>query len=148
LDKIAPATEKLSAAGLKFLYHNHAHEFIRYGGVRPLDYLRDRTDAGKFGFLPDFYWIQYAGVSPVKFMEEYAGRADVVHLKDMRAAPEGQNRMAEIYEGNMDYGAIVGACKKAGVLWAAVEQDVCDRDPFESLKISFDNIVRSGQIAG
>jgi len=140
LDKLAPAVDKIAAAGLKFVYHNHAHELIKYDGVRPLDYMRDNTDSKKFGFLADFYWLQYAGICSVQFLKQYTGRVEIVHFKDMRAAAEGKSRFAEIYEGNMDYDSIYNACVKEGVLWAAVEQDVCDGDPFDSLKISRDNI--------
>ncbi|MFD1906991.1 hypothetical protein ACFSQ7_27845 [Paenibacillus rhizoplanae] len=58
-----------------------------------------------------------------------------VHFKDMTIL----NRkavFAEIGEGNMNYGAIIDACRRTGVEWHIVEQDVCQRDPFESLEIS------------
>jgi sugar phosphate isomerase/epimerase len=49
--------------------------------------------------------------------------------------------MAEVIEGNMNWASIFAACRESGVEWALVEQDDCNgRDPFESLKISFDNI--------
>ncbi len=44
--------------------------------------------------------------------------------------------MAEVGEGNLNWPAIIDACKKAGVKWAIVEEDTCYRDPFESLEIS------------
>jgi sugar phosphate isomerase/epimerase len=144
-ETLAPAADAFFAAGLKLLYHNHAHEFARLDGVRPLDYLRDNTDPDKFGFLPDFYWIQTAGLSPLKFIEDYAGRIPVVHFKDMRvSAVGGATNMAEIFEGNMDYDGIYAACAASGAEWAAVEQDNCDGDPFVSLEKSFVNIKKRG----
>ena len=148
LDDLAPAVGKIHAAGLSFLYHNHAHEFIKYGGVRPLDMMREKTQAGKFDFLPDLYWLQTAGCSPEVVLKEFKGRTPVVHLKDMRVPPEeGKTNMAEIFEGNMDYVSLIHTCEKLGVEWAAVEQDNCDGDPFESLKISFNNIKARGLFA-
>lgn len=59
----------------------------------------------------------------------------VVHLKDM-AIVERKTAFAEIGEGNMNYPDIIEACRETGVEWYVVEQDVCRRDPFESLAIS------------
>lgn len=141
LDDIEPALEKISAAGMKFTYHNHAHEFVKFDGVRPFDYLNENTPKDKFYFLPDMYWVQTAGVSPVKFLKEHTGRTPLVHFKDMRVAPEeGKTNMAEVYEGNMDYDSIYSECVNQKVEWAVVEQDDCDGDPFESFEISFNNI--------
>lgn len=139
LDKLAPAVAKIADAGLKFVYHNHNHEFRKFDGVRPIDFMLENTDS-RFGFLADFYWVQTAGCSPVSFIEKFADRLDVVHFKDKRVPPEGKTDMAEIFEGNMDYEAIYRACLKAGVSYAAVEQDECDGDPFDSLALSRRNI--------
>ncbi|MNI72879.1 hypothetical protein D3C73_1288470 [compost metagenome] len=59
----------------------------------------------------------------------------VVHLKDM-AIYGRQQVFAELGEGNMNYEEIIRACRKTGVEWYVVEQDICRRDPFESLEIS------------
>lgn len=142
LDDFAPAAEKIAAAGMKLLYHNHEHEFIKFDGVRPIDYMRDNTQPEKWGFIADLYWVQYAGESPVRFVKEYAGRIPVVHFKDMRAVKRDSDktRIAEIFEGNMDYLSIYDACIAADCEWAAVEQDVCEGDPFDCLAKSFRNI--------
>lgn len=144
---LAPAVEKLHAAGLRFLYHNHSHELRKFDGVRPLDFMRDKTKAGAFDFLPDLYWLQTAGCSPEAFLKAYKGRTPVVHFKDMRVSPEeGKTNMAEVFEGNMDYESIYRTCVSLGVEWAAVEQDTCDGDPFESLTRSFENMKARGLV--
>jgi sugar phosphate isomerase/epimerase len=60
----------------------------------------------------------------------------VVHLKDM-AIVENNQVFAEIGEGNLNWPAILQACRDSGVEWYVVEQDTCLRDPFESLAISY-----------
>ena len=55
-----------------------------------------------------------------------------------------QQAMAEVGEGNMNFPAILDACKEIGVEWYAVEQDICQRDPFESLAISLRNLQALG----
>ncbi|MNP72423.1 hypothetical protein D3C76_1689790 [compost metagenome] len=59
----------------------------------------------------------------------------VVHLKDM-AIVDRKQVFAEIGEGNMNYAEIITTCRETGVEWYVVEQDVCRRDPFESLEMS------------
>ena len=56
---------------------------------------------------------------------------------------KNETRMAPIGEGNMDWPAILAACKAAGVCWYAVEQDDCYRDPFDCLQSSYEFL--SGQ---
>jgi sugar phosphate isomerase/epimerase len=71
----------------------------------------------------------------------------VVHLKDMTILSEGwsaQQAMAEIGEGNLNWPEILRACQEAGVEWYAVEQDECQRDPFKSLSISYQNLRAMG----
>lgn len=140
LAALAPAVEKIYDSGMKFLYHNHRFEFVKIDGkMNGMEYLAEKTDPDKFGFLADFYWVQAGGASPTQFIEKYANRLQVTHFKDMVALDHDTVTMAEIFEGNMDYQAIYDACVKNGVEWAAIEQDECTGDPFESLKISFDN---------
>ncbi len=65
----------------------------------------------------------------------------------MQIAVEGwevQPVMAEIGEGNLDWPGILAACREANVQWYAVEQDICPGDPFESLKISYQNLKQMG----
>ena len=48
--------------------------------------------------------------------------------------------MAEVGEGNLNWPSILAAAKEAGVQWYIIEQDVCERDAFESLGISLRNL--------
>lgn len=121
--------------GLQFIYHNHDFEFERYDGVTGMDVLINESDAEVLGFELDLYWVQAGGGSPVNWVRKVEGRMKVVHLKDM-AIVERKPAFAEIGEGNMNYPDIIEACRETGVEWYVVEQDVCRRDPFESLAIS------------
>lgn len=52
--------------------------------------------------------------------------------------------MAEVGEGNLNWQEVLAACQEANVEWYAVEQDVCQRDPFESLQISYQYLKAAG----
>lgn len=131
---------KLSESGLQFVYHNHKFEFERFDGRRTgMDILLEETVAGQFGFELDLFWVHAGGADAVDWVRKVKGRMAVVHLKDMAIVGDAQ-ATAEIGEGNMNYGALIEACRGIGVEWYVVEQDHCRRDPFESLAISYRNL--------
>jgi sugar phosphate isomerase/epimerase len=144
-DELAPIAEKLAAEGMDFSYHNHNHELVRWDGTTWLDMLYDQIPPEMLKAEIDTYWIQAGGADPALWVEKCAGREPLLHLKDMIVTPQREQRFAEIGEGNLNWTAILDAAKKGGVEWYLVEQDRCyDRDPFESLAISYRNLVDMG----
>lgn len=120
--------------GLQFVYHNHDFEFEAFDGMTGMEVMLQESGPD-FGFELDLYWVQAGGGDPVEWIHKVEGRMKAVHFKDM-AILNKKPVFAEIGEGNMNYGAIIEACRKTGIEWYIVEQDVCQRDPFESLEIS------------
>jgi len=135
--------KRLSQAGLTFSYHNHSFEFVHFGKRTGLDLIYEETDPRYVQAELDTYWIQHGGGDPAAWIRKMNQRMPVVHLKDMLIL-SGQQVMAEVGEGNLNWPAILQACREAEVEWYAVEQDECQRDPFESLKISYDNLRAMG----
>ena len=150
--------EKLAAAGLTFSYHNHSFEFVRFPyatGEKPngsrtgLDIIYDESDPRYLQAELDTYWVQHGGGDPAAWISRMQNRMPVIHLKDM-VIGEGENPwvgkqlMAEVGEGNLNWAAILKACQAANVEWYAVEQDICQRDPFESLALSYRNLAALG----
>ena len=134
---------KLGEAGLTFSYHNHSFEFVRFGARTGLDVIYDESDPRHLQAEIDTYWVQHGGGDPVQWIRKAAGRMPVIHLKDM-VVVDGQQAMAEIGEGNLNWPAILQACSEAGVEWCAVEQDECRRPPIDSLAISYRNLRAMG----
>ena len=127
--------QRYKEAGIHLVYHNHNFEFEKFNGKTGMDILLQESNPQTFGFLIDTYWVQAGGCNPVDWIRKVAGRMNVVHLKDMTV--DGFSPIfAELGEGNLDWPAIVKTCQETGVKWYAVEQDICRRDPFESLAIS------------
>lgn len=132
----APIIAKLKEAGIRFGYHNHAHEFQRIGpGRRTLFDIFIQEGSPDFTLEVDVYWAVHAGVNPVRIFEQCPGRVPVIHMKDKEVVPEGPV-MAAVGEGNLDWDSILPAAVQAGVEVYAVEQDVCRRDPFDCLRSS------------
>jgi len=145
LDELAPVAEKLAAEGMDFSYHNHNHELRRFGDKTWLAMLYEQAPPSMLKAEIDTYWIQCGGGSPAAWVRKCAGRQPLLHLKDMTVGPDREQRMAEIGEGNLDWPAILAAAAAGGVDWYLVEQDNCyDRDPFDSLAISYRNLKQMG----
>lgn len=134
---------RLHEAGIRLGYHNHSFELEHFGKESGLEILYRSSDRVLLDAQIDTYWIQHGGGSPAGWIRRLRGRVPLVHLKDMDVSG-GQPVMAEVGEGNLDWQDVLAACREAEVLWLIVEQDVCRRDPFESLAISRRNLAALG----
>ena len=131
---------KLKEHGLTFGYHNHSFELEKYDGETGLEVLYRESDPEVFQGEIDTYWIQHGGGDPAWWIRRMKGRCHVLHCKDMAIRGGKEQLMAEVGEGNLNWPAILDAAKEAGVRWYVVEQDTCQRDPFESIAISLRNM--------
>ena len=138
------AAKKLKEAGLYFGYHNHAFEFAKFDGKMVMECLIEETDAEVVKFIVDTYWLQVGGVNPAKYIKRIGERAMAVHFKDLLATTDNKQVMAEVGQGNLNWDEIIAACDEAGTKWALVEQDVCQRDPFESMQMSYEFLKTKG----
>lgn len=132
--EIETVAREMKARGLIFAYHNHELEFGRVDGEAFIHRLRRIPD---LHFILDTYWVWVGGFDPIRLILALEGRVEVVHLKDL--LPVGREvRFAPVGEGNLDWGAILAACREAGTEWLVVEQDeTYGRDPFDCLASSF-----------
>lgn len=135
--------KKLAEADIKLAYHNHSFEFERYGEKTGLAILFDESDPAYLEAELDTYWVQHGGGDPAAWVRKLKDRQTVIHVKDMVIQDRNQ-LFAEVGEGNLNWPAIIDACKEANMEWYIVEQDVCQRDPFESLAISLRNLQAMG----
>ena len=144
-DELTPIAEKLAAEGMDFSYHNHNHELVKFDGKTWLEMCYEQIPGDVLKAEIDTYWIQAGGGDPAAWVRKCAGREPLLHLKDMIITPEREQRFAEIGEGNLNWSAILAAAQESGVEWYFVEQDRSyERDPFESLAISYRNLVGMG----
>lgn len=144
IEAINPVCKKLKAEGMQFAYHNHAFEFAKADGKYLMDHLLENTDPDEFKFIVDVYWLAFAGINPAEFIEKLGSRVAAVHFKDLAVTSANEVLMAEVMEGNLDWDKIIAASEKSGAQYALVEQDICQRNPFESMKISYDNLRGKG----
>jgi sugar phosphate isomerase/epimerase len=125
------AGEALAKQGLKFFYHSHGYEFQPYQNGTLFDLLMAGTNPKFVNFQMDVFWIVHPGQNPVKLLEKYGPRWQLLHVKGMRdSTPTGlltghsavTNDMA-VGTGKIDYVPILRAAKKAGVKWYVIEDE-------------------------
>lgn len=106
-------------AGLVFAVHNHDKEFASLDSSSAYDIIVQETDPDKVKLEMDFMWASYAGIDPVSYLERYASRYRLVHLKD-------HNKSGQIVlpgQGVEDFSRLLAACEATGVEHAYFEFD-------------------------
>ena len=98
----------------------------------------------------DCYWVKYAGYDPAAYIRKYAGRCDLIHLKDYAGYKEGAVRpeaaadapefeFRPVGHGWQDTPATVAAALESGAKWLIVEQDSSvGRTQLEAARLSVD----------
>lgn len=133
--------------GLRFCYHNHSFEFVRFGDRFAYDLLIEETDPAAVLFEMDAYWVTHGGQDPAAYLRKLGPRCEILHLKDMEKGPE--RFFTEVGEGQVDFAALMTAAAGESVGTFIVEQDAT-RLPtgFDSIRTSLRNIGRIKQAIG
>ena len=125
------AGKALQKEGIRFFYHVHGFEFQPHGQGTLLDLLMAETDPETVHYQMDVFWIVFPGQDPVKLLEKYKGRWELMHLKDMKkglktGSLEGKTDVTNdvtLGTGQMDWAAILKAARRAGVKWYFIEDE-------------------------
>lgn len=149
--------ERIHAAGMTFLYHNHDFEFVKLeNGKWGYDEMFDSIPHDNLMSELDTCWCDVATHEPVAFIHKYAGRIPVVHLKNYIKKGEVKNMykligidteddgtdtgyfgFRPIGFGQMIWEPILEASIEAGARWVVVEQDEhYEMDPLEAARRS------------
>ena len=138
-----------AAEGLKYIYHFHAFEFVSFGDIRGMDIILNETDKDKVFFEPDVFWLTNAGTEPSVALKMFEGRTQWIHVKDY-AILQLQGIIesvpycfAPVGTGNLNWPGIFKSALEMGVFEFVIEQDECQLDVFESIKLSYDFLKKS-----
>jgi sugar phosphate isomerase/epimerase len=141
---------KVSAAGMKFGYHNHTMEFHKADGVVPYDELLRLTDPAHVTMEMDCGWVTVGGANPVEYLKKYPTRISMLHVKDFKnitpdSSIENVPTIVELGQGTIDYRPIFRQAAKSGVVkHCFVEQEGYNVPPMEGLKIDADYMHKLG----
>ncbi len=135
VDEIGKMADAFIKEGFKFGYHNHAFEFapLDDNGTCGMDYIRTIQNVK---LQPDVFWVKTAGLDPVKFIKENAGKILAVHMKEY--GTDGFN--VEFGNGVLPWKEIVAEAEKAGATMGIIEQEQYTCPPIESVKICAENL--------
>jgi sugar phosphate isomerase/epimerase len=139
-EETTPMAQALAAAGITYMYHNHAHEYAAFGGRTGMEIMAENGDPEYFRFQLDVHWVQRGGASPVAWINKLGSRIATLHCKDMGVTPQSEPLFEPVGTGNLDWPGIIAAAQAAGIGYYIVEQDTCQLDEFESAAISYDNL--------
>ena len=124
------AGEALAKHGIKFFYHTHGYEFLPYRDGTLFDLLMAQTKPEHVLIEIDVFWVVHAEQDPVKLLEKYGKRFELMHVKDMKqGTPRGFTGQSDVTnnvvlgKGIIDWPSVFRAAKKAGVKWYFIEDE-------------------------
>lgn len=122
--------KKVKDAGMKFGYHNHAHEMREIEGKVMIEYMLENTDPALVFYQIDVYWAAYGHYSPADLFNKYPGRFALLHIKDKKEI--GQS-------GMVGFDAVFGNAEVAGMESYVVEVEGCRNEAaLEGIRVSAD----------
>jgi len=120
----------LAKHGIKFYYHTHGYEFQPHGDGTLFDMLVQGTDPETVSYEMDVTWVIHPGQDPVKLLEKYGSRWELMHMKDLKKGVVGNlsggtdpNNDVVLGTGQADWPAIMKAAQKAGTKWYFIEDE-------------------------
>lgn len=155
LDGLAATADEY---GIALLYHNHDEELVEQkNGVEALEILMDACKKETLSLEPDLGWIEIGLCSAEKYLQKYADRCPVIHLKDYYtsnhqslgrvrefvpargSAQRGHFEFRPTGYGVLNLPKLLPLCLACKPLWFVIDHDLAyERDPFADLKRSLD----------
>jgi sugar phosphate isomerase/epimerase len=130
--------QRAAKEGLTVGYHNHSHEFVKYGGKYAMDIILENAPTVKF--QPDLFWVAAGGVDPLTYIEPLAraGRICAIHAKEL--AKTGKENVY-VGEGKIDFKAIAAICPPDTYPWI-IEQEEYHSDHLDGISKSYRGLRR------
>ncbi|WP_274648552.1 sugar phosphate isomerase/epimerase family protein [Paenibacillus humicola] len=133
---------QVTAAGLKYGYHNHDFEFKLVNGKPIMDHLLEHVPAELLVAEFDLGWVHMGGQSPLEYVNRYAGRVPLAHFKDFGNG----RRDTEIGKGVVDLKSVLDVAEKVGIQYYIVEQEEFEKSSLESAKICLEFFRENGAL--
>ena len=117
------------AMGMRFAYHNHPAEFLKYDGVLAFHELLRLTDPALVALELDIGWAAAAGLDPAEVLDHHADRIELLHIKDIATTQRTPHRIADdlttvpVGSGSIDWKGVLAAARRAPINGWFVEQE-------------------------
>lgn len=132
------AGEKCRDAGLTFAYHNHAHEFKLDNNQYPLEVLFDNVDPRLVKQQPDIYWVAYAGLDAVEYIQKHKDRCPIIHLKQIENLDTKKN--VDAGSGIIDFGKVMEIANQSDFVYE--QEGSAEGKSLYNMEISFNFITK------
>lgn len=155
--------EECKKRGMVFHYHNHWHEYQRFGDEYVLDLIMKYTDPDLVKLELDTYWCMRGGADPIQQLNKHGDRIIMLHQKDFPqncdipvnmfekqfdihgqmsskicAGSADPITFCEVGTGIMDIQKIIDESMKFDVKYITLEQDQTQLGELESIAVSMD----------
>lgn len=131
--RIEPLHRRLMAEGRTLTFHPRWQELSEVEGEIALSRLLKESHPS-LRVLPDMNHVIRAGLDGPSFVSAFAGRADMIHCKDMTDTNREKSHLTVAGQGCVDWKPILDAAKNAGYTYAFVEQESWDGDAFDCME--------------
>ena len=118
-DDLNRAAERAKKSGILVAYHNHDFEFQDVDHKLAYDLLLAETDKSLVLMEMDLYWIAMGQGDPIEYFNEYPGRFQLVHAKDM---VDG-GKMTDVGSGRIPFAKYFAQHSVGGIKHFFVERD-------------------------
>lgn len=149
--------------GIKFLYHNHFHEFATLDGEVVMDMIVANTDPELCGIELDAYWTIVGAYDPAEKIRQYGDRINLLHQKDFPLAQVEHMNMwtkvdrdkpldwdsfhsqvrpeffTEVGNGMIKIQDVIDAGNEFNIPYILIEQDYTTLPELESMNVSMGN---------
>ena len=136
-ERINELGKSIQSAGFRLAWHNHDVEFVEVDGEMAFDLLLQHTDPEYSTVELDWYWVLKAGEDPVEYFQEYPGRFEIAHVKDVN---NNRDRgITCVGNGIVDFERIFQHSDTGGVEYFIVENEravegmMCARESYSHI---------------
>jgi len=169
-ERFTKMSNLLKNSGIELYYHNHDYEFKKVNGEFIHDHIFSELGLDIIKPQIDTCWVHYAGYNPVDSINKYAGKVNILHLKDFicknlaggavydlidnegKVQERDKNTREEhgfefkpVGYGIQKFPEIIEAAKNAGIKYLIVEQDKhTENTAMEDAKLSIDYLKSIG----
>ncbi|MCY7350187.1 MAG: sugar phosphate isomerase/epimerase [Cytophagaceae bacterium] len=121
LDAFNVAGEAAKSAGLKFGFHNHTDEFTSmHGGKSIFQHMVETLDPKLCTIQFDTCNAKLANADAAYWISKYPKNFELLHVKDKA---KGKDESTTLGDGEIDFGPVFAAAKKAGIKYYVIEQE-------------------------
>lgn len=151
---LVKAAQRLIDEGFTVGFHSPEYDFnTLVDGQRVMDYICAEEDGVAVHPEPDTYWLTVAGIDPLSYCQQYAGRILTMHFKDIDTSLDPMDMKANLREcgqGDVDFEGLMRWGYANGVRAFAIEQDYSTKGVYQSFKESLEYLkgIEESIIAG